>query len=64
MVQALIVLLVIILVIGLIYWVIDAVPVPQPLNRFAKIAIVVIGCIAVIVVLLNLAGVSTGVPVR
>ena len=64
MITALIYLLVVVLVVGLIYWVIDAVPVPQPLNKFAKIAVVVIGCIVVIMVLLNAAGMNTGLPLR
>lgn len=64
MLAALVYILIIAVVIGLIYWVIDAVPVPQPLNRFAKIAIVVIGVIALIVVLLQVAGVNTGFPAR
>ena len=64
MLQALILLLVIILVVGLIYWVIDAVPVPHPLNRFVKIAVVVIGVIAVIYVLLGAVGINTGLPAR
>ena len=64
MISALVYLLVVCLVIGLIWWVLDYVPVPQPLNRFAKIAVMVIGCLIVIVVLLNVAGVNTGIPIR
>lgn len=64
MIQALITILVVCIVIGLIYWVLDAIPVPQPLNKFAKIAIVVIGVIVVIAVLLGLGGINTGLPVR
>ena len=58
MLGALISLLVIVIVIGLVYWVIDAIPVPQPLNRFAKIAVIVIGVIAIIYVLLGMGGIS------
>jgi hypothetical protein len=57
MVQALITILVICVVAGLIYWVLDAIPVPQPLNKFAKIAVVVIAVIALIYVLLGLGGI-------
>jgi hypothetical protein len=58
MLQALIVILVIVVVAGLVYWVIDAIPVPQPLNRFAKIAIVIVAVIALIYVLLGLGGIA------
>lgn len=58
MIGALITILVIVIVAGLVYWVLDAIPVPQPLNRFAKIAIVIIAVIALIYVLLGLGGVS------
>lgn len=62
MVAVLIYLVVLVVVIGLAYWIVDAVPLPDPLNRWLKIAIVVIGAIALIMVLLNVAGVSTGLP--
>jgi len=66
MVGVLITILVVALVVGLIYWVADALPVPQPMNKFVKIAAMVIGCLAVIIVLLNLAGYDTGLrtPLR
>jgi hypothetical protein len=43
---------------GLAYWVLDAIPVQQPINRWAKILIVIIAAILFIGVLLQLAGVS------
>lgn len=58
MLGALITILVIAVVAGLIYWVLDAIPVPQPLNRFAKIAVVVLAVIALVYVLLGIGGVS------
>jgi hypothetical protein len=58
--QLLITLLVVCLVIGLIWYVLDALPVPDPLNRIAKIVAMVIGCIIIIMLLLNVAGVDTG----
>ena len=66
MVGVLITILVIALVVGLVYWVVDALPVPQPMNKFAKVIAMVIGCIAIIIVLLNLAGYDTGLraPLR
>jgi hypothetical protein len=64
MLGALVTILVIVLVAGLVYWVVDAIPVPQPLNRFAKIAVIVVAAIALIIVLLNLGGYDTGVHLR
>jgi hypothetical protein len=64
MIGALITLLVIVLVVGLVYWVVDAMPVPQPLNKFIKIAAVVIGAIAIIYVLLGVGGFDTRLPAR
>jgi len=58
MVTALITILVIAIVAGLIYWVLDAIPVPQPINKFAKIAVVFVAVIALIYVLLGLGGIS------
>jgi hypothetical protein len=58
MLSALITILVIAIVAGLIYWVLDAIPVPQPINRFAKIAVVVLAVIALIYVLLGAGGIS------
>lgn len=58
MLGALIWILVIAVVAGLIYWVLDAIPVPQPLNRFAKIAVVVVAVVALVYVLLGLGGIS------
>jgi heme A synthase len=56
--SAMIFVVVIAVVCGIGYWIIDAIPVPQPINRWAKILIVVIAAILLIGVLLNLAGVS------
>ena len=58
MVGALVTILVIAIVAGLIYWVLDAIPVPQPINRFAKIAIVVVAVLALIYILMGLGGIA------
>jgi len=42
---------------GIGYWIIDAIPVQQPINRWAKILIVIVAAILFIGVLLSLAGV-------
>ena len=44
----------------MIYWVLDALPVPEPLNRIAKIVIVVIGVLVIVLMLLRLTGVDIG----
>jgi predicted anti-sigma-YlaC factor YlaD len=56
--QAMIYVVIIAVVAGIGYWIIDAIPVQQPINRWAKILLVVIAAILLIGVLLNMAGVS------
>jgi hypothetical protein len=56
--SALITILIIAVFAGLIYWVLDAIPVPQPINRFAKIAVVIVAVIALIYVLMGLGGIA------
>lgn len=55
--QAMIYVVIIAVVAGIGYWIIDAIPVQQPINRWAKILLVVIAAILLIGVLLNMAGV-------
>lgn len=58
MINQLIWLLVYVVCIGLlcwlIYWVVDTIPIPDPFNRFVKIAVVVIGVIALVMLLLKI----------
>jgi glucan phosphoethanolaminetransferase (alkaline phosphatase superfamily) len=54
-------LLVVGLLIALVYWVLDAIPVPQPINKIVKIVVIVLAALVVIMLLLQLVGVSTGV---
>lgn len=67
MISGLVTLIVWLLVVGvliaLVYYVADAIPLPQPLNKIVKIVVMVLACIVVLVLLLNLIGVSTGVDV-
>lgn len=56
MIHALIYLLVVCVIIGVVFWIVDYVPVPQPLNKLIKVVAIVIGCIAIIYTLLGLAG--------
>jgi hypothetical protein len=56
MIDLLVSVLIGVLVLGLVWWLIDYLPVPEPLNRIAKIIIVVIAVIWLIYVLLGLSG--------
>ena len=56
--SAMIYVVIIAVVAGIGYWIIDAIPVQQPINRWAKILLVVIAAILLIGVLLQMAGVS------
>ena len=52
------------MLVGLLFYVLDALSVPDPLNRFAKIAGMVIGVLVIVMLLLNVAGYNTGFPIR
>jgi len=54
MLAQLIYVLIIAVVVGIIWWVCDYLPVPQPLNKLIKILSIVIGVIAIIYALLRL----------
>ena len=64
MIGALITLLVICIIIGLIWWVCDFLPVPQPLNKLIKVVSIVIGVIAIVYVLMAIAGIGGIAPLR
>jgi hypothetical protein len=64
MVDLLIYLLILCVVFGLIYWVVQQLPLPEPFGRIARVVIVVIGCIALLMVLLNVLGYSGGLGLR
>jgi hypothetical protein len=59
LVNLLIWLLVLGIVVGLVFWVLETIPVPQPLNKIIRVAAVVIVVLIVILLLLQLAGVPT-----
>ena len=46
-------LLIVGILIALVYWVIDAIPLPQPLNRIVKIVVVVVSALVLILLLLT-----------
>jgi len=56
MLTLLINLIVIMLVVGVAYWLVDYIPVPDPLNRIIKIVIIVVGALALIYLLLGVSG--------
>ena len=61
LVNLIVYLLVVGILIGLVYYVVDAIPIPQPINRIVKIAIVVIAALVVIILLLDMIGAGDGV---
>jgi len=56
MLGTLIYLLVVCVVIGVIWWVADYLPVPEPLNKLLKIVSIIVGVIIIIYALLGLTG--------
>lgn len=60
LIHLLIYLLVVGVIIALIWYVIGAIPIPDPLGRIIKIVVMVVACLIVIVALLGL--VSGGLP--
>jgi hypothetical protein len=54
--ELLVYIIVVMLVIGIAWWLVDYIPVPAPLNKIVKIVIIVVGAIALIYVLLGLSG--------
>jgi hypothetical protein len=60
MLETLIYLICVFLVIGIAWWLIDYIPVPAPLNRWAKVIVIIVGAIILIGILLNLGGLHVG----
>jgi hypothetical protein len=58
MLVTLVYLLVICAVAALVYWAVDALGTPEPINRIIKVAVVVIAVIAIILLLLRLFGID------
>ena len=66
MISSLVTLIIYLLVLGiliaLVYYVVDAIPLPDPIGRIVKLVVVVIAALAVIILLLQLIGVAgTGI---
>jgi len=66
MITSLIHLVIMIVVLGLVMWlllyIIDMVPLAEPFNRVAKVAITVIGVLILILILLDFAGMGISSP--
>jgi len=56
MIHSLIYVLIVAVVVGLVWWVCDFLPVPEPLNKLVKVVSIVIGVIVVIYALLAIPG--------
>lgn len=54
MLSLMVYIVVVALIAGLLYWVVDVIPVPQPINRVVKVIIIVFAVIAIIYALLGL----------
>jgi hypothetical protein len=50
------------LVVGLLLYVIDTIPVPEPFHRIARVMVIVVGCLILIVLLLSLIGDAPSLP--
>jgi hypothetical protein len=64
MVSVLIYVVVVCVIVALVYWLADALPIPQPLNKLVKVISMVIGCLVVVFALLSLVGYDVGWPHR
>jgi len=63
LIAVLIYLIVVGVVVGLAYYIVDAIPIPAPLGNIIKVVAVVIGCLIVILVLLQMVGVGPGLSI-
>lgn len=62
MISILVYILIVAIVAGLAYWIIDVIPVPEPINRIVKVLIVVVCVLALIWLLLGVAGNPPSLP--
>ena len=56
MLTLLVYIIVVMLIVGIAWWLVDYIPVPAPLNHIFKIVIIVVGALALIYILLGLSG--------
>lgn len=64
MIPALINLIIYLLVVGILIWlvlyIVDAIPIPDPFNRIIKLVVVVLACLIIILLLLQVLGLGGG----
>ncbi len=58
MIHVLVYVLVVCIVVGLVWWVADFLPVPPPLNKLLKLVSIAIGVVAIVLALLSIADVG------
>ena len=63
MVGALVYVVILCAITALVYWAVDALGTPQPINKVVKVAVVVIAVLIIIGLVANLFGIATGIPV-
>lgn len=56
MLTLLVYIIVVMLIVGIAWWLVDYIPVPAPLNHIFKIVIIVVGALALIYILLGISG--------
>lgn len=64
MITFLITLLVVVIILGLLYWVSQQIPLPPPFGRIVQVVIVVIGVLIIVFMLLNLIGYMPPIALR
>lgn len=66
MIAALIHLVIYMIVVGIIVWLllflIDSIPLPEPFNRVARVCIIVVSVLIVVLLLLQFIGADVGIP--
>ena len=56
--------LVLCIVVGLVYWILTMLPLPEPFGNIARVVLVVIACFALISILLGLTDFGPGLRLR
>jgi hypothetical protein len=64
MIALLVYLVVICLIVGLVYYIADNIPIPSPLNNVVKVVAMVIGVLVIVLLLLQLVGIGPGVSLK
>jgi len=62
LINLIIYIMIVAVILALVFWVIQEIPLPEPINRILRITVVVIAALVIILLLLQLLGVGMGVP--